>query len=257
MSPLLSSDARPGLYGLDNVRLDLPIALAGSRSLAALVDYSILGILAAALATGVLIFALVLGAFESSAVGWLVAVGLLGLFVLEAGFFAIQEVALSGQTLGKRMVGLRSVASRGGRASPLALVLRNLLRSLDLLFGMWFLFFDPHGRRIGDRLAGTMVVHELPRSVETDSVARVPAGWRPQQIQTVESLLASLETLAPQRAEELSRRVLERAERDEPGFAWPSGPGTSATTRLMASFGRRENAGGPGGAPGGGSAHAL
>jgi len=234
----LATEERPGLYGLDNVRLDLPVALAGSRSLAALVDYTILGILAAALIAGVLVLATILGLFETAAFGWVLALGLLGLFLLEAGFFAVQEIAMSGQTLGKRLVGLRAVASRGGRASPLALLLRNLLRSLDLMFGMWFLVFDPRGRRIGDRLAGTMVVHELPPTIETDTVARVPAGWGPERIQVVESLLASLDTLTPERAEELSRRVLEQAERDHPGFAWPGGPGTAATTRLMASFGR-------------------
>lgn len=232
------TDTRPGLYGLDNVRLDLPIALAGSRSLAALVDYSILGILAIAVITGMLLLAIAIGLFDTAAVGWLFALGLLGLFLLEAGFFAIQEVALAGQTLGKRLVGLRSVALRGGRATALALVLRNLLRSIDLLFGMWFLFFDPRGRRIGDRLAGTMVVHELPPAPETDSISRVPPGWGPEEIQTVEGFLGSLETLTPERAETLAGRILEQAERDAPGFTWPGGPGTSATTRLMASFGR-------------------
>jgi hypothetical protein len=146
---------------------------------------------------------------------------------------------MNGQTLGKRLVGLRSVALRGGRATPLALLLRNLLRSIDLLFGMWFLVFDPRGRRIGDRLAGTLVVHEPAQSVETDAVSRVPAGWGPERIEVVESLLGSLESLAPERAEELSARVLELAERDQPGFVWPGAPGTSASTRLMASFGRR------------------
>ena len=242
MSEPPSEPAR-GFYGLDNVRLDLPIALAGSRSLAALFDYTILFILAAALFAAVAVLAFTSSMFEEAAFGWLLALGLLALFLLEAGYFAIQEVALRGQTLGKRMLGLRAVSSRGGRATPLALVLRNLLRSLDLLFGMWFLVFDPLGRRIGDRVAGTLVVHDRADGVEADSVFRVPAGWGPDRIRIVESLLASIGTLPDDRVEELSRRVLERAERDEPGFAGPRvQPGessTSATTRLMVSFGRR------------------
>jgi uncharacterized RDD family membrane protein YckC len=234
-----SSEPARGLYGLDNVRLELPIALAGSRSLAALVDYTILFILAAALFAGALLLAFTTGIFEGAAAGWVLALGLLALFLLEAGFFAIQELALGGQTLGKRMIGLRTVASRGGRAAPLALVLRNLLRSLDLLFGMWFLVFDPRGRRIGDRLAGTLVVHDRADGVEADAVFRVPAGWGPDRIRVVESLLASIGTLPDDRVEELSRRVLESAERDEPGFTWTGESRTSATTRLMVSFGRR------------------
>ncbi|HVS12900.1 MAG TPA: RDD family protein [Thermoanaerobaculia bacterium] len=235
-----------GLYGLDNVRLELPIALAGSRSLAALVDYTLLGVLAAALVSGALVAAVLAGTFESAAVGWVFALGLLGLFVLEAGYFAIQEIAMGGQTLGKRLVGLRAVALRGGRATPLALLLRNLLRSLDLLFGMWLLLFDPRGRRIGDRLAGTLVVHEPPQGVETDTVSRLPAGWGPERIEAVEALLAALDGLAPERAEELSRRVLELAERDQPDFVWPGTPGSSATTRLRASFARRPEVDRPG-----------
>jgi uncharacterized RDD family membrane protein YckC len=238
MSDDLSEPDR-GLYGLDNVRLELPIALAGSRSLAAVVDYTLLFLLAAALISGALFAAIVAGAFESAAAGWLLALGLLGLFALEVGFFAVQEIAMAGQTLGKRLVGLRAVALRGGRATPVALLLRNLVRSLDLLFGMWFLLFDPRGRRIGDRLAGTLVVHEPPPAVETDTVSRVPAGWGPERIEAVESLLAGLDHLAPERAAELSDRVLALAERDQPGFVWSGAPGTSPTTRLMASFGRR------------------
>ncbi|MEM1245826.1 MAG: RDD family protein [Acidobacteriota bacterium] len=225
------------VYGLDNVRIELPIAGAGSRALAATIDYSIWSLLVL-----VLISAASAGAVLFSdalpETGWLVALLALSLFALDFSFFFGQEALLQGQTLGKRLLGLRVVSHRGGRASLFAYVLRSLVRTFDLLFGAWFLIFDGRSRRIGDHLAGTIVVHEPKESSSGNAVRRAPAGWGAERIAVVETLFERYETLPPDRTEALSHRILVEAERAQPGFSDSSG--STWTLRLLRSFGTPE-----------------
>ena len=67
------------------------------------------------------------------------------------------------RTLGKRIMGLKVVHENGGRASPGQLLVRNLLRPIDLMPGLYILgmalvLMGPRPQRLGDRLARTLVV---------------------------------------------------------------------------------------------------
>lgn len=89
-------------------------------------------------------------------------------FLVDVAYFAFFEWCWSGQTPGKRWAGLRVVSTEGGRVEPAAVVIRNLLRFLDglpVLMGVGFVaaLFHPHGRRLGDLVAGTVVVAEPRR----------------------------------------------------------------------------------------------
>lgn len=225
------------VYGLDNVRIELPIAGAGSRSLAATIDYTLWSLLmlvvVAAASGGAVLFADAL-----PETGWIVAVIVLGLFVLDFSFFFGQEALLQGQTLGKRLLGLRVVSSRGGSASIFAYVMRNLARTFDVLFGAWFLIFDSRSRRLGDHLAGTVVVHEPRDFSSAYAVRRAPVGWGPERIAAVETLFERYETLPPDRTESLAHRILVEADRSQPGFSDQSG--STWTLRLLRSFGTPE-----------------
>ena len=223
------------VYALDNVRLELPVATAGSRTLSALLDYTLLSLVITMVLFAGIFAAVTLGIFEGASAAWIVTAIILSLFFVEFGFFISQELALGGQTLGKRILGLRVVSNRGGRASAIAIVLRNLVRSIDLLFGMWFLMFDPRGRRLGDRLGGTMVVHELPPVSSGNAVARAPSGWGPERISVVEALLERLERLSPDEANTLSRRILRLANHDDSSFPYHQ-TGVSPSTLLMQAF---------------------
>jgi uncharacterized RDD family membrane protein YckC len=90
---------------------------------------------------------------EGNAFWALVALGLLYYIVCEA---------LTGMTIGKRIVGIRVVAEDGEHVSLGAAVVRNLLRPVDGLFfylvGAIFALTSPHRQRLGDRAAGTLVV---------------------------------------------------------------------------------------------------
>jgi uncharacterized RDD family membrane protein YckC len=201
---------RESILGLDNIRLDLPVAGLGSRSLAATLDYLVLTALAI---LWVLLCAFV---FALLARGWMPIFLLGGLFLLDWGYFAASEIAMGGRTLGKRALQVRVVTAEGGTPGPGALLIRNLVRSIDLLVGVPLMAIDPLSRRLGDRLAGTLVVHDHRPEVGP-LLGRVPPGWGARELAAVEALLARAGTLEdPALVRRLAERVLDRIRRDAP-----------------------------------------
>jgi uncharacterized RDD family membrane protein YckC len=91
----------------------------------------------------------------------------------------LMELLWRGQTLGKKVLGLRVMDERGLKLRPSQVVVRNLLRAVDALplfyaLGGIVSFFSPRAQRLGDLAAGTVVV----RTVKTapPDVAGVLAG---------------------------------------------------------------------------------
>jgi uncharacterized RDD family membrane protein YckC len=221
------------VLSLDNVPVELPVARVGSRVLAGIVDYVLLTVLLIAWVFGAL--ALV-GALGLRA-GWGIAAVLAGLFLIDYGYFAIQEIATSGQTLGKRLFGLRVVAHDGAAAGPGALLVRNLVRALDVAIGVVLMALDPLARRLGDRLAGTLVVHQR-HAAEELVVARLPAGWGAHEARVVESFLRRAGELEPTVREQLAGRLERWVDERAPGFL-PGAPGGDPVVRLWRGFGPR------------------
>jgi uncharacterized RDD family membrane protein YckC len=206
----LSEIRRESILGLDNIRLDLPVAGLGSRSLAAFVDYLGLGI--------VLVIWILSSVLLAAGVGtqWAPVFMVAGIFLLDWGYFAVQEIATGGRTLGKRLLKLRVVTAEGGTPGAGALLIRNLVRFLDFFFGPILMAIDPLSRRLGDRLAGTLVVHDREREA-APVLGRVPPGWGARELTVVESFLARARTLGdPALAREMAERILERIRRDAP-----------------------------------------
>lgn len=237
------------ILALDNIRLELPVAGVGSRVLAAAVDYLALWIL---LAVWVVVGIFVAGELDR---GWAVALTVAGIFVLDHGYFIVSEVALQGRTLGKKALRIRVVGRDGGRASSGSLVVRNLLRVVDLIVGVLLMAADPWSRRLGDRLAGTLVVHETPAVQERKTtpeaeVSWVPAGWSAEEVAVAEALLRRRGELEPARARRLARRVLGWIEQDAPHRLEGADPESDPLVTLEGLLTRateRSGAGEPGG----------
>ena len=107
---------------------------------------------------------------------------LLLVFVLFWGYPILFEGLHEGQTPGKRVMELRVIADDGAPVGWLASCVRNLMRTVDMLplgyaCGLLASGSDPWGRRLGDRVAGTMVVH-APRERTRAAVAAAQA-WVP------------------------------------------------------------------------------
>ena len=122
----LADIRRESILGLDNIRLDLPVAGLGSRSLAAFLDYLVLAVL---LLVWVLACLILVARLAPPGVPIFL---LGGLFLLDWGYFAGFEIATGGRTLGKLALKLRVVTAEGGTPGAGALLIRNLVRSLDL-----------------------------------------------------------------------------------------------------------------------------
>lgn len=147
--------------------LDFPVAGIGSRFLALAIDSLLQG--ATAFAIGLLAVFLIPG-FAAAGGGsnagvWFVAIIAFGFFLLFYGYFAIFEILWNGQTPGKRIIGIRVIKDSGRPLTVAESIGRNLLRIVDQLPGFYALgmivaLLNSRNKRIGDLVAGSLVVRE-------------------------------------------------------------------------------------------------
>jgi uncharacterized RDD family membrane protein YckC len=149
----------------EQTALEFPLAGIGSRFLAMAIDTAIqLAVfLVLGIALGLAMPALRI--FGSIAPQWAVASLIVAGFTIYYGYFAFFEAAWNGQTPGKRYAQLRVMKDDGRPLSPYDAVTRNLLRIVDQLpafygVAMLSVFLSKQNKRLGDFLAGTVVVHE-------------------------------------------------------------------------------------------------
>jgi uncharacterized RDD family membrane protein YckC len=151
----------------EQVELNFGIAGIGSRFVALLLDMLI--IVAAYVALGI-VFALAAsimgGRSNSEALGlWFMAVVVVVAFLLQWGYFALFEAYWQGQTPGKRAMRLRVIKDSGRQITLFEALARNLLRFVDYLPGFYLvgvitMLCNKRNKRLGDMVAGTLVVHE-------------------------------------------------------------------------------------------------
>lgn len=87
------------------------------------------------------------------------------LFVVNWGYFFALEYFWAGKTVGKRLLGIRVMQENGHSVTLLSCFIRNLLRIIDMLpiayfIGIMMIFLHSKHKRLGDIVAGTLVVHE-------------------------------------------------------------------------------------------------
>lgn len=167
------------------VVLTYSIAGIGSRVVAALVDllicFAAMALLA--IATVVLEVPMRIGNSPLGRGGsWLIAFLVLGQFAILWGYYVLFEGLRDGQTPGKRLYRLRVVREGGYSVTFGASALRNLVRVLDLqpgflyLVGLGSMLATRRSRRLGDLVAGTIVVREEVRELQQATPARARAA---------------------------------------------------------------------------------
>lgn len=170
----------------EQVVLSYSVAGIGSRAAAALIDYLIcLSIVLALLVAGLLIRGVFRGRAVDSTVAaagsWSMAAYILVAFAVFWGYHMVYEGLFDGQTPGKRRFGLRVVQDGGYSVGFAASAVRNLTRVLDMqpaggyAVGLISVAISRSGKRIGDMLAGTIVVRERSQFVPA-TVAGLPEG---------------------------------------------------------------------------------
>jgi uncharacterized RDD family membrane protein YckC len=149
----------------EQTALEFPLAGIGSRFIAMAADTTIQVVAAIVL----LILGAIMGwsfsLFGFSAPQWVIAVWIILLFLLYAAYFAFFETIWNGQTPGKRYAQIRVMKDDGRPITAYDSLARNLLRIVDqfpVFYGVAIVsvFLSKQNKRLGDFVAGTVVVHE-------------------------------------------------------------------------------------------------
>jgi uncharacterized RDD family membrane protein YckC len=151
----------------EQVAFRLERAGLGARSLAALVDTVILTVLYLMLVVGTGVGIGRLGVASEEAPQWILAAMIVVFTFLIWAYYIGFELAWNGQTPGKRLLGIRVTGDGGVPVTPAQVVIRNLVRLIDVQFayavGLIAMFASREEKRLGDLAAGTVVVAERHR----------------------------------------------------------------------------------------------
>jgi len=166
----------------ERVPLHFALASIGNRFLACAIDHTIqfLVVMIIALTGLILASATSWENTLASAPKWVIALMILTVFLIFTGYFAFFEWIWSGQTPGKRWLKLRVIREDGRPIAFWEAAIRNLIRTLDMMpapfysIGLISVFINSRDQRVGDMVAGTVVVRE--REAEAPPFAQVFAS---------------------------------------------------------------------------------
>ncbi len=181
LDPPLRLDGAYTVLTPEYVEFNFVLAGLMSRFLALLIDTVLSLVITVLLFLLVLLFQLALSAAGAVVAGAGAAQELLGVgfaaqfvvwFLVDWGYMVLLEVAWSGQTVGKRILGLRVIQDSGVRVGASQSLLRNLVRPVDKLPLLYLVggvaaLFSGSQQRLGDLLAGTIVVRERRLKIPT------------------------------------------------------------------------------------------
>jgi uncharacterized RDD family membrane protein YckC len=208
------------------VTLELATANVGSRMLAFAID-------AVIVVTGLVVLILTggLAAAAGSAFlpSWVVIT--LVILLLSAwyfGYFIVSETLWRGRTLGKAALGLRVVTREGGQVRFRHALIRTVLGLVDFLASSGFvaivtILVSPANQRLGDMVAGTLVLRERSAAGDPVPVTFVPppglegyaalldtSGLGAEEYEAVRSFLLRRTQLVPAARAALATRLAEQ-----------------------------------------------
>jgi len=202
--------------------LEFPLAGIGSRFVALALD-TILQV-AAIIILSLLVVAAAAGGplLTRSGNQWMIAIALVLFFLVNFGYFAFFEAVWNGQTPGKRYARLRVMRDNGHPVGAYEAIVRNLLRLIDQVPGIYAVgivsaLLSRQNKRLGDHVAGTVVVHErllegmkpvrqTPAQPAVYDVARIS----PEEVQLLETFFYRREGLDTALRHHLASEIAER-----------------------------------------------
>lgn len=242
-SASLARDDRESLVTGEAVLLDLRTASFAVRMLSASID----GAIQLAILVGGIVGAVWVMAALDADEGFFAAGTLVMSVTAYVGYPVLCEMLLRGRSVGRLVTGTRVVREDGGPVH----VRQSVLRAVMAMFEIWGTagavaltcsVLDRKSRRIGDLLAGTVVIQErmsAPRSQRIElpeelrpwaagaDVGRLPVAL----VQDIRSFLPRAERIHPRSRQQLSRDLLQRA---LPFVAPAPPPGTDPEAFLAA-----------------------
>jgi uncharacterized RDD family membrane protein YckC len=166
----------------ERVPLHFALASIGNRFLACAIDHTLqmLTIILMFVAFTLIANYSSFGDRLSNLPKWVQAVLVVIVFLILSSYFAFFEWIWNGQTPGKRLLKLRVIRQDGRPVTFWEAAVRNLLRTFDMMpapfysIGLISVFVSSSDQRIGDIIAGTVVVRE--REAEAPAFAQVFAS---------------------------------------------------------------------------------
>jgi uncharacterized RDD family membrane protein YckC len=206
------------------VDVELPIAGPGSRSYAFIIDWHI-RVLAALLWVLIALSVMYVVRRAPSGSSALNAIFSLKVFAYVPAtliyllYHPIVELAMGGQTPGKRKAGVRVVTRTGQPPSIAAILIRNVFRLIDSLpafytVGLLSTIMTRDSVRIGDLAAGTVLVtlpDEGRKASERQAVFATQTRLTPDQAELVGDVLERWPQLDTVTRRDLAHRILTRA----------------------------------------------
>jgi uncharacterized membrane protein SpoIIM required for sporulation/uncharacterized RDD family membrane protein YckC len=210
------------------------IAGIGSRVYAALIDLAVCALLFLGSA---IVLAMTspknndIGSPMSTA--WAVAITIFLQFAVMWGYYLLCEGLFDGQTIGKRLLGIRAVRDGGYSVGFSASAVRNLMRLIDLqpvftyAVGIASVALTKSGKRLGDIVAGTIVVRDtmVPQPAVSAAprhdaeVVAVTAQLDDRELRLLEQWAERRGAIDPDRRRLLTAQVRERLARVLPESA--------------------------------------
>jgi len=160
----------------DNIQVEYRLAGAGSRIGAAVIDttiqlvaFIIVALLSYWTMNGFKFYSINIDYSRLSNLG---AILILFYFIIFFGYFLLSEIIMKGRTIGKRIFGLRTVRQNGQPITFIQSIIRNIIRVIidNAGIGIITMIFSKDYKRLGDMLAGTMVISENPGKYSTKSL---------------------------------------------------------------------------------------
>ena len=191
-------DRRVEIETPEQVAFSYSVAGVGSRAAALLIDYAICFL------PGLLLYAALVASFSSlrrvvQSTPYLVALLLLAQFAVFWGYHVLFEGLRDGQTPGKRRLGLRVVQDGGYGVTLASSAVRNVMRVIDMQPALFHLVaivssaLSKRGKRLGDIVAGTMVVQERLVEGRMEIIAAVSPSAAPTEALLSDGEFAMLE----------------------------------------------------------------
>ncbi|MEO6961826.1 MAG: RDD family protein [Puia sp.] len=154
-------------------------------------------------------------------------------------YYPLMEILTNGQTVGKKLLGIRVITLEGGQATASQYLLRWLFRTIDFPVWIFFAIFTgalpwycsvltfsgigcvimtDKSQRIGDIIAGTIMIYTRSKTSWQDTVfTEVEAGYKPRFPEVMKlsdrdlnSLKGFIDTMKKKNNHDLAFRIAER-----------------------------------------------
>jgi uncharacterized RDD family membrane protein YckC len=215
----------------ESVELEFTLAGIGNRAYALIIDYLIWGFtLGLSIILAIFLTAQIINnvdrigsSNQDTLLKWLWAIEIFTAFAIYVGYFIFFETIWQGQTPGKKWVKIRVIQDNGKPARLPQATLRALFRPVDdfLFIGAFFIAFNKREKRLGDLVAGTIIIQDeqaiqtydfaiseeaknlvLQLKIEAD-LSRI----KPENFAIIRNYLQRRTIMIPQAKYELSRKL--------------------------------------------------